>query len=187
MSCPEFVGEHIAKSLAQFKTAVELCCATGMIVVQLAKHLKSACGVDIIPSRIEDAKKNAVLYGVEERTNFIVGDALDPDLLKSLPADVAILDPEWNMQGVNPPTHANNIDDTQPSTREMFNLTKRYITPNVVIKIPKSFTFETLSEFGQCRIENIIWDGNLRFKLAYFLNNIAKNQEMDIFLINYCL
>jgi len=104
---------------------------------------------------------------------------LDQNLLKNLSAEVAIIDPDWSARGAEKSTHVNNIDETQPSMREMFNLTKRYITPNIVIRVPKNFTFDTLSDFGHCRLENISWGGKIKFKIAYFLDDIRENSEAD--------
>jgi 16S rRNA A1518/A1519 N6-dimethyltransferase RsmA/KsgA/DIM1 with predicted DNA glycosylase/AP lyase activity len=179
MSCPEVIGQHIASQLARFSSAVELCCAVGMLAVQLAQKMDKVTAVDIDQNRINDAKKNAKLYGVDNKINFIVGDVLDHNLLKNLSAEAAVLDPDWSAKGTGKSLHVNNIDDTQPSMREMFNLTKRYITPNIVFRVPKNFTFETLSDFGSCRLENILWGGRVKFKIAYFLDDISENNEAD--------
>ncbi|NTW22180.1 methyltransferase domain-containing protein [Candidatus Falkowbacteria bacterium] len=181
MSCPEVVGEHIANQLSRFNSAVELCCAVGMAVIPLARRMEKVIGVDISPDRIKDAKYNAELYGVADKIEFIVGDVLDENLLKNISAEVAILDPDWSVAGEKKSLHVDNIEDTQPSMKAMFDLTKRYITSNIVIRVPKNFTFETLSYFGCCRLENIIWGGKTRFKLAYFLDGINENSESDFY------
>ena len=84
MSCPEIVGKHIAQRLHDFgfKTAIELCCAVGALTVQLAQKLDFATGIDIDLNRIESAKYNAALYGVEDKTAFIRDDVLDENILK---------------------------------------------------------------------------------------------------------
>lgn len=179
MSCPEVVGRHLAEELSRFNSAIELCSAVGMTVIQLAGKIDKVIGVDLEKSRINDARKNAKLYGVENKVEFIIGDALDYNLLKNLSAEVAVLDPDWNIKETEKLTCANKIDGTLPSMREMFNLTKRYITSNIVIRVPKYFTFETLSEFGLCKLENIAWGGEIKFKIAYFLNDIKENSEAN--------
>lgn len=94
MSCPEAVGRHIANQLSRFNSAIELCCAVGMTAIQLAKKINKVIAVDINQTRINDAKQNAKLYGVEEKIEFIISDVLDHDLLKKLSAEVAVLDLE---------------------------------------------------------------------------------------------
>ena len=49
--------------------------------------------VDIDPVKIELAKHNAVVYGVEDRIEFIVGDYLQ--VAPQLKADVVFLSPPW--------------------------------------------------------------------------------------------
>ena len=62
----------------------------------------------------------------------------------------------------------------------MFDLVKEYITKNIVIRIPKTFDFETLKDLGPCKIENIVYDGSIKFKVAYFLEDIKENEEVDV-------
>ena len=49
--------------------------------------------VDISPEKIEYARHNASVYGVEDRIDFIVGDFIQ--LAPSLKADVVFLSPPW--------------------------------------------------------------------------------------------
>jgi trimethylguanosine synthase len=49
--------------------------------------------IDIDAARISIAKHNAKIYGVEERIEFIVGDAVD--ILPHLKVDVIFLSPPW--------------------------------------------------------------------------------------------
>jgi len=180
MSCPEIVAKHIASQLSGFKTCVELCCAVGMLSVQLAKVMDKVYGIDINKEYLKDAEHNAKLYSVSDKITFIHGGVLDVELLKKIKADAAIIDPDWS-SGSEKTTHVSNVDDTQPSWRKMFNLTSEYITKNIVSRIPKTWTFETLKEFGPCKIENIIWNGEVKFKVAYFLEEIKENKKENAY------
>ncbi|MFA5925631.1 MAG: methyltransferase domain-containing protein [Parcubacteria group bacterium] len=179
MSTPEIIGEHISNQLAHYKTCAELCCAVGMLSVQLAKRMDKVFAIDIDEKRISDSRKNAELYGVAEKIKFIKGNVLDEHLLKKLTAEVVILDPDWSRKGMSKSLHVVSIDDTQPSLREMFNLAKKLISKNIVVRIPKTFNLSTISELGICKIENIIWDGEIKFKIAYFLEGINSSEEVD--------
>ena len=180
MSCPEVISEHLAKKLAKYKTGVELCCALGMTVIQLAKKLEYVYGIDMDKERIVSAKKNAQLYGVQNKTEFIQGNVLDENLLKNIQAEVAILDPDWSA-GDNKKEHVAELEMTQPSMKDMFFKAKKNITHNLVLRIPNTFTFETLSILGKCEIENIIWDNRVRFKYAFFADDIVENKEKDVY------
>jgi trimethylguanosine synthase len=180
MSCPEVVAEYIADRLSCFDSAVELCCAVGMTTVQLARRIRKVVGIDCDERRIEDARRNARLYGVENAADFIVGDVLDKDLLEGLSADVVVLDPDWSMEGDDKSVHVDGIDCTQPSLRDLFRLAKRHIARNIVIRVPKHFNHDMFSEFGYCELETIIWSGKPRFKVAYFFEDCKENTEIDI-------
>ncbi len=179
MSCPEVISKHLAEKLAKYKTGVELCCALGITVIQLAKKLEYVYGIDMDTERIISAKKNAQLYGVQNKTEFIQGNVLDEILLKSIQAEVAILDPDWSA-GSNKKEHVADLEMTQPSMKDMFFKVKKNITHNLVLRIPNTFTFETLSILGKCEIENIIWDNRVRFKYAFFADDIVENRETDV-------
>jgi 23S rRNA G2445 N2-methylase RlmL len=128
-------------------------------------------GVDIKKSRIEKARHNAKLYGVEKKTKFIVGSVLDEKILKNIKAEVAVLDPGWRLPDALPYSFVPSIRDTQPNLKKLFDLTKKNITPNIVLRIPPNFTQSMIKCFGVCRIENIITEGKVRFKIAYFLED----------------
>ncbi len=182
MSCPEVISKHLAKRLSEYKTGVELCCALGMTVIQLAKKLDYVYGIDMDEERIVSAKKNAQLYGVQNRTEFIQGNVLDENLLQNIQAEVAILDPDWSA-GSNKKEHVMNLEMTQPSIKEMFYKAKENITHNLVLRIPNTFTFDILNVLGKCEIENIIWDNRIRFKYAFFADDILENRETNSYFI----
>lgn len=181
LSCPEVVARHIAKQLSIFRTCVELCCGVGMLSVQLAKVMNKVYAVDKDEKNIENARHNAKLYGVTDKIKFIAGDALDEKLLRNLEAEVAVLDPDWSGISEDKTNHVYGLDETEPSLRKLINLAKGHITEKIVARIPKTFVFETLKEFGPCRIENIFWGSRMRFRVAYFFPEIKENQEEDVY------
>lgn len=178
MSCPEKISQHLAEKLTTYKTGVELCCAIGITVIQLAKKIDYVYGIDMDENRIHAAIKNAQLYKVENKTKFIVGNVLDENLLKSIKADVAILDPDWSA-GLNKKLHVSNMEMTQPNMKELFYKVKENITDNIIIRIPNTFSFKTLESLGKCEIENIIWNNKIKFKYAFFSNSIVDNKEIN--------
>lgn len=180
LSCPEAVARHIASRLALFHTCVELCCGVGMLSVQLAKVMEKVYAVDIDPNVIKNARHNARLYDVPDKIKFITGDATDEKLLKTLSADVTVLDPDWSGVNESKENHVSGMDETEPSLRKLFKLARENISERIVARIPKTFDFKTLAEFGPCRMENIFWGGKTRFRVAYFFPEIKENSETDI-------
>ena len=77
------------------ETVVDVYCGTGTITLFLARHAQRVYGIEIVPSAIRDAKKNA---GDNKITNaeFSLGDAAYklPELLaRGIRPDVIVLDP----------------------------------------------------------------------------------------------
>ena len=77
------------------QTVIDAHVGVGGVALYAAKHAKNVIGVDIVPSAIEDAKKNAALNGTEN-AEFILGAAEEviPAMLsEGIMAQVVFLDP----------------------------------------------------------------------------------------------
>jgi 23S rRNA (uracil1939-C5)-methyltransferase len=77
------------------ETVVDLYCGTGTITLFLAQKARLAVGIEIVPSAIRDAKKNARANHLDN-AEFLLGDAAVemPRLVKDgLRPDVVIVDP----------------------------------------------------------------------------------------------
>ena len=85
----EFAGLHGTE------TVVDLYCGTGTITLFMAQKAKQVLGIEIVPSAIRDAKKNAQANHIEN-ADFLLGDAAVemPKLAAGgLHPDVVVLDP----------------------------------------------------------------------------------------------
>jgi len=178
ISTPEPIAHHIAKQLRKFNNAVELCCGVGTISIQLAKIIPKVYGIDINNKKIISAKNNAKMYNIENKTQFILGDVLNKQLLKKIKAEVSILDPSWT---TSDGTYAKGPEFTTPNLTKLWELIEINITKNIVIRVPPTFTKGILNKFGVCRVENIYWNDILKFKIAYFLESTKKYQKKDLF------
>lgn len=77
------------------ETVMDLYCGIGTISLFLARNARQVIGVEIVPRAIEDAKRNALLNGIEN-AEFYVGKAEEvvPRLEnQGIRADVAVVDP----------------------------------------------------------------------------------------------
>ncbi|MBR0397997.1 MAG: 23S rRNA (uracil(1939)-C(5))-methyltransferase RlmD [Eubacterium sp.] len=88
-----------AVELAQLtgkETVFDLYCGIGTISLALAEKAKQVFGVEIVPQAIEDARRNAVLNGIEN-VSYYVGKAEEvvPQLYRAsgIRADVVVVDP----------------------------------------------------------------------------------------------
>ncbi len=77
--------------IRQGDTLVDLFCGTGTIGLIFKKYTNAErlIGVEIVPQAVENAKKNAIINGIEN-TEFYCGDANEPHINN---ADVVIVDP----------------------------------------------------------------------------------------------
>ncbi|MCS7252980.1 MAG: class I SAM-dependent methyltransferase [Armatimonadota bacterium] len=73
---PEEFVELIESGFVKPCKAIDLGCGLGLHAIHLAKLGFNVTGVDISPSAIERARKNARIAGVVERCRFIVADVL---------------------------------------------------------------------------------------------------------------
>jgi trimethylguanosine synthase len=182
MSVQEVAALHVARRLKKFTSCVELCCAVGAMAIHIARFIPKVYAIDIDSQRIADAKINAQTYNVVDNVIFITGDVLNEALLKDIKAEVAILDPDWSEVGIEKSDHTVDIDKMQPSMRQMILLTQKYITSNIVIRVPKYFTLATLDEFGAHELESVYIDDKLKFKIVYFLPHITTSIETAVHL-----
>ncbi|MDD4689938.1 MAG: 23S rRNA (uracil(1939)-C(5))-methyltransferase RlmD [Eubacteriales bacterium] len=76
------------------QTVFDLYCGTGTISLITAQNVKKVVGVEIVPSAVENAKKNAERNGIDN-VEFFLGksEALLPQLAKDFSPDTVILDP----------------------------------------------------------------------------------------------
>ena len=76
-------------------TVLDLCCGTGTITLVLARHVRVAAGVEIVPEAVEDARENAVRNGVENVQFFCADVAQIAEILhrEGLRPSVIFADP----------------------------------------------------------------------------------------------
>ncbi|KAK2576626.1 hypothetical protein KPH14_005293 [Odynerus spinipes] len=93
---PEKIAEHIAER-CKCDTIIDAFCGAGGNAIQFAFTCERVLAIDIDPIKIELARNNARVYGVEDRIEFIVGNFFD--LAPKLFADVVFLSPPWGGPG----------------------------------------------------------------------------------------
>ena len=73
---PEKIAEHIAKR-CEGKVVVDAFCGCGGNAIQFAKYCKKVIAIDIDPFKLTCARKNAQVYKVEDKIEFVEGDCLE--------------------------------------------------------------------------------------------------------------
>jgi hypothetical protein len=89
---PEPIARYRAQRL-RCKTLADISCGIGGQTVFFAQQCQFVYAVEIDPKKIEYAKQNCEMYGLNN-VKFIYGDALDPKVIEQIPAvDVVFSDP----------------------------------------------------------------------------------------------
>jgi len=143
---------------------IDAFCGIGGAAIAFARAGKDVLAIEIDPQRLEMARHNARMFGVDRKVNFQLGDALDI-LQKSSAA--LYLDPPWG----------------GPSYGRLDRFSLSHFSPNgevlirkgltvsleIYLKLPKNFAFDELD--GICRpievIENEV-NGRLEYYTAVF-------------------
>ncbi len=123
----ECVGERF-----KFPKVLETCTGGGFSTIALARAADHVVSVEIDRTHQEQAIANLAKAGLLHKVSFVLGDALDHDLLANyLPVDAAFLDPDWAVTG---PGHVFRFLDsnTEPPADTLLRETLS-LTPNVCL------------------------------------------------------
>ncbi|HJH32354.1 MAG TPA: methyltransferase domain-containing protein [Methanosarcinaceae archaeon] len=89
---PQVVAQYRAKRI-KYKTLADISCGIGGQVIFFAKECDFVYAVEIDPQKIEYARKNCELHGIDN-VEFICGDALSTDVIRQIPkVDIIFSDP----------------------------------------------------------------------------------------------
>lgn len=139
---PEKVALHTAER-CRCDVIIDAFCGAGGNSIQFALTCEKVFAIDIDPRKIEMAKHNAIVYGVADRIEFIVGDYLS--LADSLKADVVFLSPPWG----GPTYLKEDVFNLEQSllpvpASELLTKTKQ-ITDNIAIYLPRNSNTQQVS------------------------------------------
>jgi trimethylguanosine synthase len=136
------IGLQIAERIPG-TSVVDALCGVGGMAIALARSGKRVTAIELNPVRLQMARHNAGLFGVEERITFIRGDARE--VVPTLKADAVFLDPEWG--GADYLSRQQTmLCDFVPDLGEMISLSLQ-VTPCVVCQVPANFVFQELERF----------------------------------------
>ncbi|KAH9261034.1 hypothetical protein BASA81_000738 [Batrachochytrium salamandrivorans] len=154
---PECIALHIAKRLGrQQKLVLDVCCGAGGNAIQFALcgHQVLACEVD--PNRVAMAKRNAHVYGVGNKIEFVCADGMQ--LLASLQTgavDYCFLSPPWGGPGYQTEDFSLmtnvQLESRQPANGvDLFRESSRVAVLGVVYYLPRQMNLLRLAgELGQ--------------------------------------
>ncbi|CAF0755269.1 unnamed protein product [Rotaria sp. Silwood1] len=173
---PEKIARHIAKR-CRCDVIIDAFCGVGGNTIQFAFTCQRVIAIDIDPKKIEMAKQNARVYGVEDRIEFIQGDFLK--LAPTLTADVVYLSPPWG----GPSYGTIDIFDLEKNIElngyRVFEVAKA-ITSNVVYFLPRNVNVEQvislMDDKSPLELEQNFLNNRLKTITAYF-GDLAKQNN----------
>lgn len=172
---PEKVAAYTAKRL-QCDIIVDAFCGAGGNTIQFAKTCQKVIAIDIDPKKIEMAKHNAMIYGVIDRIDFIVGDFFQ--LASTLKADAVFLSPPWG----GPQYLKQDVYDIEKSllpvsASKLFEISQQ-ISPNIAIYLPRNSNTHQLAMIAgpgnSVEIEQGFLDRKLIAITAFYGNLVKK-------------
>ena len=176
---PEKLARYIAKRCIKKDTFLILdpFCGVGgnSIAFAFVSNQVQVIAVDINPAKVEMAKHNAKIYGVENRINFIVDDFFNVVNYLPLKVDFVFLSPPW---GGPDYAKAENfaLSMMNPDGRLIFELSKQFISPNIAFFLPKNISLEEMNSLlcpgENCEVEENHVNHKIKAITAYFGNLI---------------
>ncbi|XP_058460302.1 uncharacterized protein LOC131435988 [Malaya genurostris] len=166
---PEKVASHTAER-CRSDLIVDAFCGCGGNTIQFAFTCNKVIAIDIDPKKIEMAKHNAMVYGVADRIEFIIGDFLQ--LADQLRADVVFLSPPWG----GPSYLKEEVYDLESSlipvpASEMMSKA-RQVSHNIAIYLPRNSNTQQLTMLAgpnnAVEIEQSFLDRKLIALTAYY-------------------
>ena len=173
---PEQIAIHIAKR-CRSKVVVDAFCGVGGNAIQFAKTCDHVIAIDIDATRLECARHNAKIYGVEDKITFIHDDFLS--VAPSIKADVVFMSPPWG--GVDYMKDlVFDINNMPVNGTEAFAAASR-ITNQICYFLPKNVDQEQLrdlaGEGNVCEMESVIQEGHLKAYCFYFGKLVTNNNS----------
>ncbi|PVU89711.1 hypothetical protein BB561_005193 [Smittium simulii] len=131
---PEPIALHVAKRCKN-KVVIDAFCGSGGNTIQFALHCDKVFAIEIDPIKIKLAQRNAEIYNVQHKIEFINADYTQ--IAHKLKADIVYLSPPWG--GVE--YLKSSIFDLSMLApihgKDLFDLSFR-ITPNIIYFLPKN-------------------------------------------------
>ncbi|KAF9962684.1 Trimethylguanosine synthase [Mortierella alpina] len=165
---PEKIAAHIAARCAS-DIIIDAFCGVGGNSIQFALTCHRVIAIDIDPVRLECAKNNARVYGVEDRIEFICGDYMT--LIPGLKADAVFLSPPWGGPGYLAQDEFDLKNGIPMDGEFLFRETMK-ITKNIAYFLPRNSNAEQIGRLagadGICEIEKNVLNHVCKAWTAYF-------------------
>ena len=155
--------------------------------IQFAFTCERVIAIDIDPAKIELARHNARVYGVEDRIEFMVGSYFH--LVPTLKPDVVFLSPPWG----GPEYLGQEVFDLKlmggmMDGYDVFNTAKQ-VTDNIAYFVPRNTNIDQLASLagqgGRVEVEQNLLNRKLKTMTAYY-GELVGHEDENRFLDEEC-
>ncbi|XP_050126884.1 uncharacterized protein LOC126603904 isoform X4 [Malus sylvestris] len=169
---PELLARHHAERCGS-DVIIDCFSGVGGNSIQFAQISKHVIAIDIDPTKIDYAQRNAAIYGVDDRIDFITGDFFR--LAPKLKADTVFLSPPWGGPGYAKVETYDMKTMLKPHDGYfLFNIAKE-VASRIVMFLPRNVDINQLAEIAlsgsrpwSLEVEKNFLNGKLKGITAYF-------------------
>jgi 16S rRNA G966 N2-methylase RsmD len=160
-------SDHLASRYRNL-IVLETCSGGGFSSISLAKYAKHVYSFDINKSRIEAAKENSIIAGVNSKITFIHDDIYNgikqSELMKRIEA--SFIDPDWADSNIN---HVYKFigSNTKPPSDHLLN-TILEINPNATLVQPPFIPVVEFSHLPNHELECLYINNSLELYCLHF-------------------
>ncbi len=154
---PEAVACQIAKTL-NAESVLDAFCGIGGNAIGFARAGKKVFAVDASGERLEMARHNASVYGVENKIEFLHMDVFEA--LVKVKAEAVFLDPPWGGTRYNEIKNF-GLNNFAVDGAKLLELAFQQFS-KVVLRVPRQFNLLELDKFGR---KYVVQDNYIRSKL----------------------
>lgn len=189
---PENIASHIADRIYNslgpgHRIIVDGFCGVGGNLIQFALSSPSVrvIGCDILPKRVEMAKHNAKIYGVENQCEFILGDFMNiMHSLKGKKIDAVFLSPPWG--GIDYQDIGDySLSCMTPDGYDIVKTCRKFITDNIAFLMPRNVDLTELKQtlldkqHPWFEMEQNMVGSKIKTITAYFGDLVDQSSETD--------
>jgi len=180
---PEVIAQHTAER-CRCDVLLDPFCGIGGNVLQFAQTCHRVIAIDLDPNKIAMARHNAQLYGVLNRIEFIVGDALS--VMASLrpgSVDVVYLSPPWGGPNYLDTPEFDletmiQLNDGRVDGKALFTAARR-LTPHLAYFLPRTTPPEALAALEAdssvtVEVEDHVLNDKLKTRIGYYGDLVQK-------------
>ncbi|KAL3617920.1 hypothetical protein CASFOL_038241 [Castilleja foliolosa] len=169
---PEILAKHHAVRCGN-GTIVDFFTGVGGNAIQFAQRSKHVIAIDIDPTKINYARHNAAIYGVDDNIDFIKGDSFS--LAPKLKANTVFMSPPWGGPDYSKVTTFDINTMLKPRDGQFLFDAGKTIASKIVMFLPKNVDINQLAELSlsatppwSLEVEMNYLNSRLKAVTAYF-------------------